>query len=240
MAISKIAVQAFARRVIDPLAGLILRLGFSPDALTLTGLVLALFAGFYVARGAYLAAALLLFLGGLCDILDGSMARRDGRSSKRGAFLDSTLDRLAEIALFVGLVVLYRERIVLQLITVLALTGSLMTSYARARAEGLGVECKVGLLERPERLTLLILGLLLAPFRIGGYGVLELIIAALALLTYLTTAQRIVHVVGRTGASGDSPGTGPVEVEALDPEDPPVDDNAGGDGEVLHGSAHRQ
>lgn len=203
MAINKATIQALARRILDPLAGLILRMGFSPDALTLLGLILSIFAGFYVARGSFAAAALLLFLGGLCDVLDGSMARRSGRSSNRGAFLDSTLDRLAEIAVFMGLVFLYRDRVAMQLVTVMALTGSLMTSYARARAEGLGIECKVGLLERPERLGLMILGLLLARLQVAGYGVLELIVAGLALLTYLTTFQRIIHVVGKTRRPGE-------------------------------------
>lgn len=239
MAINKEGVQAGARRILDPLAGLILRLGFSPDALTLTGLILSLFAGFTIARGDFLPAAILLFLGGLCDILDGSMARRGGRTSKRGAFLDSTLDRLAEIAVFLGLVFFYRDRTALQLITVFALSGSLMTSYARARAEGLGVDCKVGLLERPERLVLLILGLLFAPLRVGGYGLLELIVTGLALLTYVTTFQRIIHVVGRTAGPGD-PRPAP-------PSDPPaardelsLDEIRRVEDEALSGGPHRQ
>ncbi len=236
MAINKATIQALARRIIDPLAGLILRMGFSPDALTLLGLILSIFAGFYVARGSFVAAALLLFLGGLCDILDGSMARRAGRSSKRGAFLDSTLDRLAEIAVFMGLVFLYRERIVLQMVTIMALTGSLMTSYTRARAEGLGVDCKVGMLERPERLGLMILGLLLARFQVAGYGVLELIVVGLALLTYLTTLQRIIHVVGKTRGVGEAhhaPSTPDVKPPALTlPDDDTAD-------EILQGSVRR-
>ncbi len=236
MAINKATIQALARRIIDPLAGLILRMGFSPDALTLLGLILSIFAGFYVARGSFVAAALLLFLGGLCDILDGSMARRAGRSSKRGAFLDSTLDRLAEIAVFMGLVFLYRERIVLQMVTIMALTGSLMTSYTRARAEGLGVDCKVGMLERPERLGLMILGLLLARFQVAGYGVLELIVFGLAVLTYLTTLQRIIHVVGKTRGVGEAqhvtsaPDVVPPTISL--PEDDAAD-------EILQGSVRR-
>ncbi len=236
MAINKATIQALARRILDPLAGLILRMGFSPDALTLLGLILSMFAGFYVARGSFAAAALLLFLGGLCDILDGSMARRAGRSSKRGAFLDSTLDRLAEIAVFMGLVFLYRDRIVLQMVTVMALTGSLMTSYTRARAEGLGVDCKVGMLERPERLGLMILGLLLARFRVAGYGVLELIVVGLAVLTYLTTLQRIIHVVGKTRSSGEvlhAPAAIDVEPPAIAiPDDDATD-------EILQGTVRR-
>lgn len=241
MAINKAAVQRVARRILDPVAGLILRLGFGPDALTLTGLVLSLFAATSAAQGHMASAALLLFLGGLCDILDGSMARRSGRATLRGAFLDSTLDRLAEIAVFVGLVAHYRAHLSLQLITVLALTGSLMTSYARARAEGLGVDCKVGLLERPERLALLILGLLLSPLRVGGVGVLELVLTVLAVLTYLTTLQRILHVVGRTralerdgdlgDAAGDaSPRRRRPEVAVVPSEPAP---GPSGDGEVL-------
>lgn len=198
MAIDKASAQRLVRRILDPVAALALRLGLSPDALTVIGLLLSIGAGLLVAKGRLLAAALLLLAGALCDVLDGSMARRASRSSRHGAFLDSTLDRLAEIAVFVGLLALYRERLALQLLVLLALTGSLMTSYTRARAEGLGVDCKVGLLERPERLVLLILGLLLARLRPGGFSLLEWVIAALALLTYVTTLQRIVHVLGRT------------------------------------------
>ena len=201
----KASAQRAARRILDPVAAGGLRLGLSPDALTLIGLALSIAAGVAVATGRLYVATLLLFLGALCDILDGSMARRAGCSSRRGAFLDSTLDRLAEIAVFIGLVVYFRERLFVQVLTLLALTGSLMTSYARARAEGLGIDCKVGLLERPERLALLILGLLLAPLRLGGLGLLEWVIALLALLTYVTTLQRILHVLGRTAALDAAP-----------------------------------
>ncbi len=206
MAIFKASVQALARRILDPLAGLILRMGFSPDALTLTGLVLSLFAGLSASRGNFGTAGTLLFFGGLCDVLDGSMARRGGKASMRGAFLDSTLDRLGEIGLFLGLILYFHGNALMLFLTAMALTGSLMTSYARARAEGLGVDCKVGLLERPERMVLLILGLWLARLRVANFGVLELVIAALAALTYLTTVQRIIHVVGRTAVPGECEG----------------------------------
>ena len=209
MAGFKASAQALARRILDPLAGLILRMGFSPDALTLTGLLLSLLAGYSASRGNLGTAGTLLFFGGLCDVLDGSMARRGGRTSMRGAFLDSTLDRLGEIGLFLGLVLFFRENTLMLFVTVLALTGSLMTSYARARAEGLGVDCKVGLLERPERVVLLILGLWLAQVRVAGIGLLELVIGALAVLTYLTTIQRILHVVGHTAIPGEGDGKAP-------------------------------
>ncbi len=211
MRLNKTELQSRVRRYLDPLTGLILRLGFSPDALTLIGLVLSILAGYHLARGRYAIASTFLLFGGLCDILDGSMARRSGRSSRRGAFLDSTLDRLAEIAVFIGLFWHYQNQMTLQLLTVLALTGSLMTSYARARAEGLGAECKVGLMERPERVVLLIIALYAAPLRIKGIGLLEIAVGALALLTYVTTFQRIAHVIIRLRASdeGDSDRTTP-------------------------------
>jgi CDP-diacylglycerol--glycerol-3-phosphate 3-phosphatidyltransferase len=220
IAFDKTAVQARIRRILDPVAGLLLRLGFSPDSLTLLGLVLSILAGIQAGRGRMLGAGLLLVFGGLCDILDGSMARRGGVGTRRGAFLDSTLDRLAEIAVFLGLLVHYDGRLFLQVMTLLALSGSLMTSYARARAEGLGIDCKVGLLERPERLILIIVGLLAAPLRIAGYGLLELVVIALVPLTYATTLQRIAHVVGRTGRAG------PVAPDATAAAPPPADEES--------------
>jgi phosphatidylglycerophosphate synthase len=229
MTLNKKAIQSSVRRILDPLAGLVLRLGFSPDALTLVGLILSFFAGFQIARGQALSAAIFLLFSGLCDILDGGMARLGGRSSKRGAFLDSTLDRLAEISVYLGLVFLYRGRPTMQILTVLAMTGSLMTSYARARAEGLDIDCKVGLMERPERLVLLILGFLAAPLRLGGFGLLELVVAVLALLTYVTTFQRIAHVLGRTARRG-SLRDGEREADAVQE----------GDGEVFSTSGRQQ
>jgi CDP-diacylglycerol--glycerol-3-phosphate 3-phosphatidyltransferase len=201
-------IEGRVRSFLDPLTALILRLGFSPDALTFIGLVFSILAGYHLARGRYAISATFLLVGGLCDVLDGSMARRSGRSSRRGAFLDSTLDRLAEIAVFLGLFLHYQNHLILQFLAMLALTGSLMTSYARARAEGLGVDCKVGLMERPERLILMILALYAAPLRIAGIGLLEVVVGALALLTYFTTFQRLAHVLIklRPGLEGDPRG----------------------------------
>ena len=191
----KTRVQQAARLPLEPLAGLLLRMGLSPNAMTMMGMVLSLGAGLALIRGRLVGAGLLLLAGGLCDVLDGSMARRGGKASLGGAFLDSTLDRISEIAVFIGLLVLYRGQLDLQVWVFVALTGSLMTSYTRARAEGLGREAKVGLLERPERVILLILALLFHQYALAGRGVLEWTIILLALLTWLTTFQRIVHVL---------------------------------------------
>jgi CDP-diacylglycerol--glycerol-3-phosphate 3-phosphatidyltransferase len=129
----------------------------------------------------------------LCDVVDGDLARRRGRASRFGAFLDSTLDRVAEFALFGGFLYYMMHRPggvddFVFVVTIAALTGSVMTSYARARAEGLGYGCTVGIMERPERIAALTLGLLL------GYRVLTVILTLLAVATLYTFIQRIVHV----------------------------------------------
>ncbi|MBN2171303.1 MAG: CDP-alcohol phosphatidyltransferase family protein [Candidatus Krumholzibacteriota bacterium] len=222
MTAQKQAIQSWFRRWLDPLTALVHRLGISPDALTLTGLVLSLASAVLIAGGRFLVGAIVLLVGSLCDVLDGSLARRGGRANKGGAFLDSTLDRFSEIAVYLGLLYHYRGSAALQLICALALTGSLMTSYARARAEGLDIDCKVGLLERPERLAMLIVGLVAAPLRVGGVGPLELVLTLLAILTYVTTFQRIAHVMSR----------------ARDHEPEPVD-AAEPDGEALSASSRQ-
>lgn len=190
-------VQQTARRPLEPLAGLLLKMGLTPNALTLTGVVLSLGAGLAIIRGRLLSAGLILLAGGLCDILDGAMARRGGRSTVRGAFLDSTLDRISEIAVFFGLLFHFAGGVALQAWTFLALTGSLMTSYARARAEGLGLSAKVGLLERPERVVLLILALAFHAWTPLGRSALDWVVILLAVLTWFTTLQRLVHVLLR-------------------------------------------
>lgn len=194
-------VQKMARRPLEPLAALLLRMGLTPNALTMTGLILSVGAGLAIVRGRLIGAGLLLLAGGLCDILDGSMARRGSRATVRGAFLDSTLDRISEIAVFFGLLLFFQGRLAFQAWTFLALTGSLMTSYARARAEGLNLSAKVGLLERPERVVMLILALLLNSWTPLGRGTLEWVVILLAILTWFTTLQRLVHVLVRNHES---------------------------------------
>jgi CDP-diacylglycerol--glycerol-3-phosphate 3-phosphatidyltransferase len=158
-------------------------------------------------------------LSGLCDVLDGDVARRRGLASRFGAFLDSTLDRVAEFAFFGGMLYYFVHRPggasdFVFLITVIALTGSVLTSYARARAEGLGYECTVGIMERPERIAALTVGLLL------GYRVLTIVLTVLAIATTYTFLQRIIHVYRAASIDNrplDTPATtSPVEPDAPD------------------------
>ena len=169
----------------------------------------------------------LAALAGMCDILDGQLARVSGKVTRFGAFLDSTLDRIAEAALFVGLAWYYTAQLVdmaanpprvianlqhglepvtflvIATMAVLALVGSFMVSYTRARAEGLGLECKVGWFERPERLVLLIVA--------GFFGLGPVIpgtLIVLVVFTFGTAIQRMAHVYKITR----SPGSGSSEV----------------------------
>jgi CDP-diacylglycerol--glycerol-3-phosphate 3-phosphatidyltransferase len=171
------------------------RAGLSPDAITLLGLALSIVAGIAAARGAWGVAAALLLWGGLCDMVDGELARLRGRGSPAGAFLDSNLDRLAEAALFFGLAAGFPDRRGLFAATA-ALVASLLVSYARARGEGLGVDCPAFGWERPHRLVLLLAALLVAPFLAADRAILLLegVCGAVAVGAGLTALGRILVI----------------------------------------------
>ena len=159
-----------------------------PDALTATGWAFSVGAAALFALGYTKTAGAVMLFAGLFDALDGAVARESNQMSAFGAFLDSTLDRLSESAIFGGVIFFYAAagRPYEALLAGAAMTFSLMTSYTRARAEGLGLECEVGLLERAGRVVILSLSSLVG-FLILGVG----FVAAGALVT---TAQRILHV----------------------------------------------
>lgn len=181
----------YTRGLIDPIASGLVRLGISPDALTVTGMLAHLVYAWLIASGRLPLAGLLIALTAPLDALDGAVARKLGRTAGNfGAFLDSTADRLAEIILFGGFI-LYFGRLGAPwyvLAAYLALAGSLMVSYTRARAEAVGVTCKVGILSRVERYIVIVLGLL--------FSRPDIAMVLLALGTALTVGQRI-HCVWR-------------------------------------------
>jgi phosphatidylglycerophosphate synthase len=189
------------RRPMLPVARGLSGLGITPDALTLTGLLIALLAGAALALGHPLAALVGLLLSGFCDMLDGDVARlRPDRDRRFGAFLDSTADRVGEIAVFTGLL-LHRVHLgapgrLWALCWVLALTGGLLVSYTRARAEGLGIACRIGLADRSVRLVLVLAMLIAGLQRSGPF------LALLAVLSWITVLQRTVHV--RRAARGSA------------------------------------
>ncbi len=176
------------RQLLYPLVRLLSALRVRPDTLTILGWTLSVGSAVLFGLGYARIAGLVMLLGGLFDALDGAVARESNRMSAFGAFLDSTLDRLSEAAIFVGIIFFYATaaRPYEALLAGAAMTFSLLTSYARARAEGLGIACQVGLLERAGRVVIL------SVFSIAGLLTAGLCLVAAGAL--VTTAQRILHV----------------------------------------------
>ena len=176
------------RQLIRPLARVLSSIRVRPDTLTIAGWVLSVCAATLFALGYTKTAGAVMLFAGLFDALDGAVARESNLMSSFGAFLDSTLDRLSESAIFVGIVFFYASSSMPYeaLLAGVAMSFSLMTSYTRARAEGLGFECEVGLLERAGRVAILSL-FSLTGFLIAGVGLV-------AVGALVTTAQRIFHV----------------------------------------------
>ncbi|MCC7352253.1 MAG: CDP-alcohol phosphatidyltransferase family protein [Anaerolineae bacterium] len=186
-------VRRWATRAFQPLAAVLASWGISANALTLLGFFLTAGVGVVLALGQLRLGGVLIVFSTMFDGLDGLVARTTGRTSRFGAFLDSTLDRYAEIALFFGLFVHYmnQQKHLDTILIFAALAGSLMVSYAKARAEGLDIECKEGLLTRLERLAILVIGLV--------SGQVRLALWILAVLANLTAVQRMYVVWQKTG-----------------------------------------
>ena len=190
------ALRAPVYGVIDPLVGWMVRRRIHPNLLTTLGFLSVVGAGFLYHLDHVRWAGVLVLVGGVWDIFDGQVARVSGMASKFGSFYDSTLDRISEIVVFLGLLSLYNQYgralgdVWMVYVIFLAMGGSLMVSYTRARAEGLGVDCKVGLMQRPERVVLLGLGSLSFGLLWRGL-VLRIVLVVVAVLTNVTAAQRI-------------------------------------------------
>jgi CDP-diacylglycerol--glycerol-3-phosphate 3-phosphatidyltransferase len=183
-----------SRRLAEEPALFLGRLGFTPNALTVIGALLTASVGLLIVQGWFAIAGIALWLFSATDSLDGALARATNRVTVFGAFLDSVCDRYAEAAVFFGLVWWYQTHADLLGVSLayLALVGSLMVSYARARAEGVGLQAAdVGIFQRPERIVVLGLGLIIGQFLPAA---LIVCLAILALLTTLTVLQRVLHV----------------------------------------------
>ncbi|MGZ4195565.1 MAG: CDP-alcohol phosphatidyltransferase family protein [Solirubrobacteraceae bacterium] len=169
----------------------------TPNAISLTGFALNLAAAALVVGRLFFLAGIAFIVGSIMDTLDGRYSRMSGKGTPFGAFLDSTLDRLEEgiVLTAVGAYFASRHMEVATAATVAAVLFSLMVSYTRARAEALGVACKVGLATRPVRVVILSVGLVFAKgASIGNFELLAPAVYVLAVLTALTTLQRILHV----------------------------------------------
>jgi len=181
-----------ARQWVIPAAGVLAHLGFSPNLLTVIGFLLNVGVALVIASGQTAWGGILLLAASGFDMFDGAVARLTNRVTPFGAFLDSTLDRFSEAVVLGSLLWLYAgssDRVMLA-VTFAATIGSLMVSYARARAEGLGLKNEVGFLARPERIVMLSLGLII--------GWQHLALWIMAILTNVTVVQRVMNVWRQT------------------------------------------
>jgi CDP-diacylglycerol--glycerol-3-phosphate 3-phosphatidyltransferase len=169
----------------------------TPNAISITGLIGNLIAAALILEEHFVLAAIAFILGSLCDMMDGRYSRMSGKGTPFGAFLDSTLDRIEEGVVLTAVAAWFAKSSNELAVgaTVLAVVGSYMVSYTRARAEALGVECKVGIASRAVRVVILSAGLLFAAGEIvPDFDLLEPAIYAMAALTVFTTFQRVFHV----------------------------------------------
>jgi CDP-diacylglycerol--glycerol-3-phosphate 3-phosphatidyltransferase len=165
----------------------------TPNAISLTGFALNVVAAVLIWQELFIWGGIAFIVGSVCDTLDGRYSRMSGKGTQFGAFLDSTLDRIEEGVVLAAVAVLFSQdgKDGAVAAVVIAVLASLMVSYTRARAEALGVECKVGIADRAVRVVILSAGLLLTSF---GLDVLELAVYVLAALSVVTVLQRIFHV----------------------------------------------
>jgi phosphatidylinositol phosphate synthase len=194
-------------RAVRPLGNFFARTGVHPNILSIAGLVLSGGSGFLYSQGRFFWAAWVVLLAGICDTLDGQIARQAKKNSPFGAFFDSTLDRYSDMLLFIGLAYYFSGGYPSSaseaqaqaspwtvVAIVLAVAGSFMVSYTRARAEGLGLQCNAGMMQRPERITLLIMGSLLGSIPAVGTFLLKLTLLVLAVSVNLTAFYRMHYV----------------------------------------------
>jgi len=177
-----------ASYITNPLVGILSKSRLKPNTLTFIELAISIGAAYAIVTGYFLLGGILVLVSGLFDLLDGALARFTKQSTKFGAILDSTIDRLSEAAIFCGLLVWYMPKVAtLEIVLIFAaLIGSFLVSYIRARAEGLGLECRVGLFTRAERVIVLAVGLLVNQVFIALW--------VLVVFVYITVAQRLLYL----------------------------------------------
>ncbi|KPK56680.1 MAG: hypothetical protein AMS21_12560 [Gemmatimonas sp. SG8_38_2] len=197
------AVELRLVAILQPIIEAMVRRRVHPNVLSTIGFLVTMSSAFAFGLNHIRTAGVLILLGGVFDLFDGRVARATGLASKFGAFYDSTLDRISEIAVYVGLLSLYNDYhpelgdVGTIYAIMLAMAGSLMISYTRARAEALGIDCKVGLMQRGERVVMIGLAALLFGGSESGLA-LRVVIIAVAILANLTAIHRIIWVYQHT------------------------------------------
>ena len=184
--------QAVADYVERPVARLLARLGLTPNLVTLIGLAIAGAGAYTIAIGQWWVGGLIVLFAGVFDLFDGALARATGKESDFGALLDSTIDRVSEAVVLLGLLAFYlsTDDDLGAILVYVALVGSIMVSYMRARSEGLGIDCKVGVMTRPERVAAVGTGLI-----VGHWlpVVVLVVLGAIGALTTFTAIHRLIH-----------------------------------------------
>jgi phosphatidylinositol phosphate synthase len=207
MALSEFAKSGFLR-FLSPVIDLLVRKGVSPNAITTFGTIATIIGGGFYARGHIVLAGWIVGLSAICDLIDGSVARKSGQTSDFGAFYDSTLDRVADGAVLGGLAMFFARNGVhheipnymstpMVAVILLGILGSFLTSYTRARAEGLGIDAQVGVLPRPDRVVLLSAPQAFFGLALNGW-VLMSICALLTVTAWITVVQRMLFVYRAT------------------------------------------
>ncbi|MFC1562464.1 CDP-alcohol phosphatidyltransferase family protein [candidate division KSB1 bacterium] len=192
-------IQDFYYSLINPLVSFLIKRGVHPNFLTTLGLLLSIITAVLVAEGYFFMAGLMIIAAGSCDMVDGKVARASGLGSKFGALYDSAIDRYSETILFFGVCFYFvqNKMYITSIGGFIAISGSLMVSYIRARAEALDLKCKVGLMQRPERLIFLSIGCLLGDLTFSEpYYPISLIIAiwAIAISSNFTAIHRLYYI----------------------------------------------
>jgi CDP-diacylglycerol--glycerol-3-phosphate 3-phosphatidyltransferase len=188
----KVLASYFTRSVV----GLLAKTPLTPNTITWIGFLVTIGAGILIVTEHLFAAGFVVLAAGFFDILDGALARRTNRVTRFGGVLDSTLDRLAEAVILISLMVVYAREAAVAEVTLVSVTliGSQLVSYVRARAEGIGIQCEVGIFTRAERVVMLALGLLLSQF---DYALI-IALAIILVFSYVTVGQRLFYVWQQT------------------------------------------
>lgn len=178
---------------LDAISRFLVKLGFSPNGLTIIGVLIASISAALIAGGMLAIGGVVLLLAGVFDTFDGAAARLTDRVTKFGALFDSVMDRVSEAIVLLGLLMFYIDNglTIGAFLVYVSIVGSIMVSYVRARAEGLGIECKSGLMQRPERVVSLGIGVIVGQW---WEPIILIVLGVIAILTIFTTGQRIVEV----------------------------------------------
>ncbi len=184
--------------IVDGIARLLVKLGFSPSGLTVIGVLIACVAAALIAEGMLAAGGIVMLIAGIFDMFDGAVARMTDRTTKFGALFDSVMDRVSEAVVLLGLLWFYLEdsEQLGAVLVYVSIVGSTLVSYVRARAEGLGIECKGGLMQRPERVASLGVGIIVGQW---WEPAVLIVLGVIAALTVVTTVQRVVETARGAG-----------------------------------------